>query len=129
MLVYQADIDAIETVGGQGRAPRLGYSTFRTASIPVRMEICEVEVTIIGPDNDILLDWVRIQCSIRPGSEATNPACRLSGMWLRHKLYVSTAPDNSGCLYISKSHNGLFSEMPKVNYKLANPPPYTTYGI
>lgn len=122
-LIFEADLDQIQDTSGCD-ATSLGPIYAKTANGAVSRETYRLEVNIITPDHEELLDtWVPIQVTVVPGSQQADSPPRLSGMWMRHMLYTATCPDNKGYLYISNSLGGLTSQMPTVNAKDALPPP------
>lgn len=123
MLLFHEDLVEIQQACGD-LANYLGDITSRTANGPMACSNYRLEVNVIDEDYEEILDqWVPLTVTVKPGSRQSNGADRLSGMWLRHLLYTATCPDGKGRLYISKSRNGLVTELPSVKPDEIDPAP------
>lgn len=124
MFMFQADLDQVQQSCARLALP-LGDMIGHTPNGTMVHPTYRLEVNIVDADHEPILDeWVPVRVMVKPGSQQSNNMDRLSGMWMRHVLYTATCPDNNGRLYVSKSRNGLFTQMPPVDYKSARPPPF-----
>lgn len=122
MSIYQDDL--VKLLGPHGTAvgpniPVMGLARTKTGGGIVTKNVIEVEVTILDGNRQRMTAWSRIPCGLNPGHWTLNGMPRLDGPILNDLLYLGSAPDSSGLLYIATSKAGL--DMPTLD--LANNPP------
>lgn len=75
-----------------------------------------IEVTIRDVDGHEMTEWDLVQCIIMPGNAPVRRPLRLTGPWLRCKLYTATALDNTNRLFIQEKKRG-FTRRPQQSIK------------
>ncbi|KAJ5766053.1 uncharacterized protein N7511_003669 [Penicillium nucicola] len=84
-----------------------------------------IELNMLDPDSGTLLlkKWEPVPCAVRGGTPNTGGE-RLSGLWMRRKLYTYTAPDNTDRLWIH-NERPFIKDMPKATKaQMAAPIPF-----
>ncbi|KAJ5151582.1 hypothetical protein N7492_009877 [Penicillium capsulatum] len=122
-MLHTEDITSLETLDGTQRAPPLGVVTASTPGgrIPVNRYLLEARVMASDGEKP-LTKWIQVPVMAVSASLQGYRRSRLSGGWWRHMLYVASAPDNSGNLYVHTTQPGLSDMLPDVDAAQAHAP-------
>ncbi|OOQ86207.1 hypothetical protein PEBR_22408 [Penicillium brasilianum] len=96
------------------------------------LPVVAIEATMVTENEDPtkerlrMTPWTRVWTTVNVGrANKTLGAHRLDGPWLRHRLYMGSAPDGSDCVHVATSKNDL--DLKNVDLKktpgLVNDPP------
>lgn len=72
----------------------------------------QVRVLSEGPGSEPIGPIFLEHCAVMPGF--SQAGTRLSGMGLHRDLFVATAPDGAGFLYVAEKKNGIVRQLPVV---------------
>lgn len=110
MVIFQADLTAMNLLSGTAGPPILGWQNFSTASGTLSAPIVEITLSIPDPkqSNQYLMPFINVFCGLKPGGyRTTGNGERLSGRWMRDVLYSATSPDGNRELYITARKSDL----------------------
>ena len=126
MLICQDDLDLISA--NDGATPRI-LGELPSAMAGGNFLSCPVvalEVTLYDPDAEDrhpytrVCPWMPVEVGVlqEPTTGFANPTClRSSGPWLRHALYVGSAPANAMMRSIARTKADFFELLPNSNYR------------
>lgn len=103
-----------------------------TPNNTIVLPVVAIEATMVTENEDPtkerlrMTPWTRAWTTVNVGrANKTLGAHRHDGPWLRHRLYMGSAPDGSDCVHVATSKNDL--DLKKVDLKktpgLVNDPP------
>lgn len=120
MLLFKEDVDTMTWLAIHPGESYIRRGGTLTAGGWEWGEYHKLEVAILQ-DGQPVTDWVTIKAFVKPGSQESNNMPRLSGMWMRRMVYIATAPDNTGRLFLSTTKAGLERMLPDVDAANAEP--------
>jgi hypothetical protein len=86
--------------------------TLVTASVPVQRCVIYLKAMLLDRTNAAPVgDWVDIMAVVIPRPPSRE---RCSGMFVRKCLYMATAPDGQGLLYVAAKKSGIVAHLPVV---------------
>lgn len=107
MVITHDDLQDLQAAANAGAyaIPVLGEIAYTVVGGTYTCSVVSIEVTMLAPDNEPLCNWLKIEAAVLPPHiTAAHPAfLRPSGPWLRHAMYIGSAPANDNILYGSKT--------------------------
>ncbi|KAJ5159992.1 uncharacterized protein N7482_006996 [Penicillium canariense] len=130
MSIYDADMDYLREQArmamGQGgfhplMPPMLGACSHVTAAGGAGFVKTwwAIEVNMTDTNGAYMTSWDWTPCTLTDNT-AFRPCERLSGPWLRYKLYMGSAPDGTGVTHIFNLKGGFKTRVPTIRPNILN---------